>query len=154
MLCAAPLTAHRPPSPPLLLPLLLVFAQTAAGSAAEAAAAAADALGGEDDSDDTMLVVAAAAGFFLCMLCGGALPQWGVDAQHVMVGGMAVLMALIGLGLLVQCVRPGVFSESSFTPLIVFLFTGCIGTMLGGMFGGVLENIAWHRFEKGSWLNP
>ena len=106
---------------------------------------------GPDEPDDTMLVVAAAAGFFLCMLCGGALPQWGVNSQHVMAGGMVFLLSLTALALVAQCLRPGTFSsESSVTPLVVFLFTGCIGTMLGGMFGGVLENIAWHRFEKGS----
>ena len=105
--------------------------------AARAAAALAAAMG-PDEPDDTMLVVAAAAGFFLCMLCGGALPQWGVNSQHVMAGGMVFLLSLTALALVAQCLRPGTFSsESSVTPLVVFLFTGCIGTMLGGMFGGV-----------------
>jgi hypothetical protein len=101
-----------------------------------------------------MLVAAAAAGFFLCMLCGGALPQWGVDSQHVMAGGMALLLALVAIALVVHCAMPNAFSESSATPLVVFLFTGCIGTMLGGMFGGVMENVDWRKFEKGTWMNP
>ena len=29
------------------------------------------------------------------------------------------------------------------TPVAVFVVTGCIGTMLGGMFGGVLKNMQW-----------
>jgi hypothetical protein len=102
-----------------------------------AAQAALDAATAPEEADDTMLVVAAAAGFFLCMLCGGALPQWGVDAQLVMIGGMATLLALVALSLLVHCVRPRTFGEGAFTPLVAFVVTGCIGTMLGGMFGGV-----------------
>ena len=102
-----------------------------------------------------MLIVAAAAGFFLCMLCGGLLPQFGVDSQHVMIGGMCTLLGLTTLVLLCGC---GSFfthgPEGNVTPFAVFLFTGCIGTMLGGMFGGVVSTVQWSHFPKGSWLNP
>ena len=109
-----------------------------------------------DDSDDTMLVVAAAAGFFVCMLCAGVLPMWGVDSQLVMAGGMMTLLGIVSMALFCQCLMPRfvIAADGSVSPFAIFLFAGCIGTMLGGMFGGTLENIQWDKYPKGTWMNP
>jgi hypothetical protein len=104
-----------------------------------------------EESDDTMLLVAGLLGFFLCMLCAALLPSWGVESELVMGGGMATLLLfIVWVNFCPSCTRKSGSGVSpspmeSVTPTAVFLVTGCIGAMLGGMFGGVLKNVQWDK---------
>lgn len=99
-----------------------------------------------DQADDCMIFTAGGVGFFLCLLCATLLPRFGVASEMVMAGGMLTLMLyIVYLNFCPTCRKSGPASApmDSITPFVVFVFTGCIGTMIGGMFGGVLANIQW-----------
>jgi hypothetical protein len=111
----------------------------------------------DDDSDDTLIIASAIFGFLLCMLCGALLPQFGVDPQHVMLGGMLTMLGLVVYNML--CPNCGGRKSPSYndpdsqiSPFLVFLFCGCIGAMLGGMFGGVFANLDFKKFPKDHWV--
>ena len=111
----------------------------------------------DDDSDDTLIIASAIFGFLLCMLCGGLLPQFGVDPQHVMLGGMLTMLGLVVYNML--CPNCGGRKSPSYndpdsqiSPFMVFLFCGCIGAMLGGMFGGVFVNLDFKKFPRDHWV--
>jgi len=111
----------------------------------------------DDDSDDTLIIASAIFGFLLCMLCGGLLPQFGVDPQHVMLGGMLTMLGLVVYNML--CPNCGGRKSPSYndpdsqiSPFMVFLFCGCIGAMLGGMFGGVFANLDFKKFPRDHWV--
>lgn len=106
------------------------------------------------DDGDCLVVSAAAGGLFLCMAVAAALPSWGVPAEHVMAAGMLTLLTGILYAVFVpSCgarrgkdgrATPG--AEDVVTPVAVFLVTGCIGTMLGGMFGSTLKYMRWEDY--------
>jgi hypothetical protein len=130
---------------------------TAAAAKEENGPASRDLKFTEDDSDDTLIIASAIFGFLLCMLCGGLLPQFGVDPQHVMVGGMLTMLLLVIYNML--CPNCGGRKSSTYndpdsqiSPFMVFLFCGCIGAMLGGMFGGVFVNLDFKKFPKDHWV--
>jgi hypothetical protein len=101
--------------------------------------------GQKDDGDDTLMLIAGGGGMFLCMAFAAVLPRLGVPAEHVMTGGMLALLSFIlYIMFCPTCGRKGKRGGSGMedvTPVAVFVVTGCIGTMLGGMFGGVLKNM-------------
>jgi len=82
---------------------------------------------------------------FLCMAVAAALPRAGVPSEHVMASGMLTLLAFIVYAMLCPtCGRKARASSSpvdDITPVAVFIVTGCIGVMLGGMIGGALVHV-------------
>lgn len=99
----------------------------------------------KDDGEDTLVLIAGGGGMFLCMALAAALPKMGIPAENVMAGGMLTLLLFIMYVMFFPtCGRKAAKSSSpveDITPVAVFVVTGCIGTMLGGMFGGVFANM-------------
>jgi hypothetical protein len=74
-----------------------------------------------------------------------------------MLGGMLTMLGLVVYNML--CPNCGGRKSPSYndpdsqiSPFLVFLFCGCIGAMLGGMFGGVFANLDFKKFPKDHWV--
>ena len=93
--------------------------------------------------------MAAFLGFFICLGCGGILAYTGIQSEFIMGGGMlGLLLYLVYLMMCPSCGRkrtgPANMVEGV-TPATVFIIAGCIGIMLGAMFGGVYRNIQIYK---------
>lgn len=87
--------------------------------------------------DDTLLFAAAVGGLTIAIIVGALLPKYaGVPQRNIMVSGLGGLL-IYALNLaFCGCCRKQASQLSPIemiTPSMVFTFTACIGTMLGGM---------------------
>lgn len=88
------------------------------------------------------MVTVALAGLVIAGIIGAILPSLGYQHEHVMGGGFGSLLAfVVYLNFCPSCSRktrePSTPLEG-ISPQSVFIFTACLGLMLGGLIGGAL----------------
>jgi hypothetical protein len=95
---------------------------------------------------DCYVILAALSGFFVVGPVVGAITHvLHLDTSYVMAGGMIALMLFL---LIVNFVPTRCrhrlfpeFKDGDISPIFVFLVCGCLGSILGGLFGGVFHNV-------------
>lgn len=106
-----------------------------------------------EEAEDCIILAAACLGFLLFMALAAVAPSiLAVEQQYIMAGGMVGMLFYIVVLNFCTCCRCGKRKGSEalspveqITPQMVFIFSGCLGTMIGGVLGNAVKFMVFHK---------